>query len=44
MKYYLLERQKYIKYFTGESITRLYDLDNLVEFYITPMPNYPSIE
>ncbi|XP_031830015.1 uncharacterized protein LOC116425885 [Nomia melanderi] len=28
----------------GESITRLYDLDNLVEFYITPMPNYPSIE
>ncbi|KZC11406.1 DDB1- and CUL4-associated factor 15 [Dufourea novaeangliae] len=28
----------------GESITRLYDLDNLVEFYITPMPNYTSIE
>ncbi|CAK9817821.1 DDB1- and CUL4-associated factor 15 [Anthophora plagiata] len=28
----------------GESITRLYDLDNLVEFYITPMPNYSSIE
>ncbi|XP_006619371.1 uncharacterized protein LOC102678039 isoform X2 [Apis dorsata] len=29
---------------TGESITRLHDLDNLVEFYITPMPNYSSIE
>ncbi|XP_076235668.1 uncharacterized protein LOC143180032 [Calliopsis andreniformis] len=29
---------------TGESITRLYDLDNLVEFYITPIPNYSSIE
>ncbi|XP_076653216.1 uncharacterized protein LOC143359266 isoform X2 [Halictus rubicundus] len=28
----------------GESITRLYDLDNLVEFFITPMPNDPSIE
>ncbi|KAF7387300.1 hypothetical protein HZH68_012977 [Vespula germanica] len=28
----------------GESITRLNDLDNLVEFYITPIPNYPLIE
>ncbi|XP_017893081.1 uncharacterized protein LOC108632797 [Ceratina calcarata] len=28
----------------GESITRLYDLDNLVAFYITPMSNYSSTE
>ncbi|XP_066583964.1 uncharacterized protein [Prorops nasuta] len=28
----------------GESITRLYDLDNLVEFYMTPWPNYSLIE
>ncbi|XP_015592015.2 uncharacterized protein LOC107266235 isoform X2 [Cephus cinctus] len=27
----------------GESITRLHDLDNLVEFYITPLPNDPLI-
>lgn len=30
--------------FSGESIIRLHDLDNLVEFYLTPIPNYPLIE
>ncbi|XP_032684864.1 uncharacterized protein LOC116850557 [Odontomachus brunneus] len=29
---------------TGESITKLTDLDNLVQFYITPMPNDALIE
>lgn len=28
----------------GESITKLTDLDNLVQFYITPMPNDALIE
>lgn len=32
------------KSIAGESITKLTDLDNLVQFYITPMPNDALIE